>query len=73
MPVAFFTTFYVTPVDFRDLLKQAQMLIDRLGQHSQYKDAWKVVTIFIGANDVCGCDKGDVSEYTWFFLDSFDS
>jgi len=41
----------------KDLVSQAKMLTERLGKHTQYKDSWKVVTIFIGANDICNCNN----------------
>jgi len=61
----------------RNLSGQADMLIQRLGQHTQYKDDWKLVTIFIGANDICACSdlsNPDPAIQTWIsqIIDSLD-
>ena len=48
---------------YRDMYGQAEMLVKRMKGESNidYENDWKVITIFIGGNDLCAFCKDKVS------------
>eukprot|EP00794_Sanderia_malayensis_P015211 gene15211-16782_t len=58
-----------------DLPGQATTLIERLKSYHNYEDSWKVLTLWIGGNDLCGYCKNDkhtVEKYIGGIRDALD-
>ncbi|XP_077989701.1 phospholipase B1, membrane-associated-like [Glandiceps talaboti] len=58
----------------RHMLEQTEELIDRLKSWDEvdYENDWKVVTIFIGGNDLCACRDYTAAEYAGEIKKSLD-
>ncbi|XP_070578249.1 phospholipase B1, membrane-associated-like [Ptychodera flava] len=50
----------------RHMLEQTEELITRMKDRTEvdYENDWKVVTVFIGGNDLCACSNYSAEEYT---------
>lgn len=56
---------------FSEMMNQAKLLVSRISELALLRNSWKLVTFFIGGNDLCGTCMDEVCLKSTFLMRGF--